>query len=130
MRKRAGEGGGETVAIRLMCRPPLRKQTVWIVPHEHTGEIKVQIGDVVQIESQTLPVIPMHLGKTFKATLEGRAVQRIGSLPPEGEGAFHASFYFKAVAATRTTVTVILLDAEGKQLQTWDYVVVVESAKT
>jgi len=111
-------------------KPTLRRQTAWIVAPGHTGEIRVKVGDVVQIESEMLPVIPMHLGKTFKVGVKGRFLQTIGSLPPEGEGAFHSSFYFKAVAAGRATVTVALRDAEGKQLQTWEYVVVVESGKS
>ncbi|MFQ5809644.1 MAG: hypothetical protein ACE5JM_08495, partial [Armatimonadota bacterium] len=91
------------MAVRIMCavlvtcavvvalvlgadKPTLRKQAAWIVAPEHPGEIKVQVGDVVQIESQRLPVIPMHLGKRFSAKQNGRALHTIGKLPPAGEG--------------------------------------------
>ena len=111
-------------------KPTLRRQTAWIVEPEHAGEIKVQVGDVVQIESQHLPVIPVHLGKRFKAKIEGRSLHTIGSLPPAGEGSFHASFYYKASDPGRSTVTVTLHDAQGTQLESWDYVVVVEREKT
>jgi hypothetical protein len=118
------------VALALGAdKPTLRKQVAWIVAPKHTGEVRVQVGDVVQIESQRLPVIPMHLGKRFSAKQNGRALHTIGRLPPAGEGSFHTSFYYKASAVGQSTVTVSLRDAEGKELQSWDYVVVVEQAK-
>ena len=111
-------------------KPTLRKHTAWIVAPEHTGEIKIRIDDLVQIDSEKLPVIHTHLGKTFSAKLNGRCLQMIGRLPPGGEGSFAASFYFQAVSAGPTTVTVTLSDAQGTQLQTWDYAVLVERSTT
>jgi len=69
------------------------------------------------------------VGKRFKAKLNGSSLNTIGRLPPGGEGSFHASFYYKAVAAGQSTVTVTLHDAQSEQLESRDYVVVVERGK-
>ncbi len=97
------------------------QRTVWILPYDHDEAICVQPGDVIEVWTKPLPVIPENLEARFRASKDGRGVEFIGETLPHKEGTMERLFFFKAFDPGAATLKVELLDADGSVRETWTY---------
>ena len=84
------------------------QRTVWIVPYDHQGTLRVQPGDVIELWTEPLALIPDNLESTFRASKAGAGVEL---------------FFFKAFEPGAATLKVELVHADGRVLNTWTYTV-------
>lgn len=93
--------------------------------------IKLKVGEVLQIEPFTYPVIPAFLDATLKAHLTGdRALELIGQLPTSSgrEGRSGRSVFFLAVKEGRTRASLTLVDGQGRPIEGFDLSYVIDVA--
>jgi len=81
----------------------------------------VRPGDVIELWTRPVPLTAETLEAEFRASRSGRAVDQVGEALPRREGAMERMYYFKAFEPGSATLTVELLDAEGRVLDTWRY---------
>ena len=105
----------------------LVKRTVWIVPHDHQGELRVGTGDVIEVWTRPLAVIPDNLESRFKASSVGRAVDLVGEGLPHKEGTMERIYFFKAFEPGSATLKVELTGADGQVRETRTYEVEVSA---
>ncbi len=104
-------GGKEpaTVEKRLLC-----------IVGAHRQEISLRVGDVVQVEPFTFPVIPAYLdAKLVVHVADDSLLGTIGQLPTSagGEGRTGISAFLYARAPGDATVTISLVNKDGKQIE-------------
>lgn len=99
----------------------VRKHTLWEVPWDHQGTLRVRPGDVIELWTRPVPLTAETLEAEFRASRSGRAVDQVGEALPRREGTMERMYYFKAFEPGSATLTVELLDAEGRVLDTWRY---------
>jgi len=115
-----------SIAVLGMCiacaeTKRVSKGTVWIVAHDCEEPLKVAAGDVIEVWTQPLPVIPENLETRFRASREGRGVELVGETLPHKEGTMERLFFFKAFDPGPATLKVELLDAKGEVRETRTY---------
>ncbi len=114
------------VTVPAMCvlhadDDPMRKHTVWVVPWDYREVIRVQPGDVIEIWTRPLPVIPANLEARFRASKLGRGVELVGETLPHKEGTMERLYFFKAFDPGPATLKVELLDRDGQVRETFTY---------
>lgn len=111
------------VAAGVVCAEvsKVSKATLWIVPYDHQGVLRVEPGDVVEVWTTPLAVIPENLEARFRASREGRGVELVGEALPHKEGTMERLYFFKAFDPGEATLKVELLNAEGQVRETWTY---------
>ena len=105
------------------------KHTVWVVPWDHQGPVRVQPGDVIEVWTRPLPVIPENLESRFRASREGRGVELVGETLPHKEGTMEHLFFFKAFDPGPATLKVELVNAEGEVREALSYAVEVAAPR-
>lgn len=106
------------------------KRTVWIVPHDCQGTLSVQTGDVIELWTWPLPVIPENLESRFRASKIGRGVEFVGETLPHKEGTMERLYFFKAFDPGPATLKIELLAADGAVRETRTYQVEVIAPQT
>jgi hypothetical protein len=107
---------------------PMSKHTVWVVPWDCQEVIRVQPGDVIEVWTRPLPVIPANLEARFRASKLGRGVELVGETLPHKEGTMERLYFFKAFDPGPATLKVDLLDRDGQLQETFSYRVEVQAA--
>jgi len=97
------------------------KRTVWIVPYDHQGTVRVEPGDVIELWTEPLAVIPENLESRFRASKTGSGIELVGETLPHKEGTMERLFFFKAFEPGLAALKVELVHAEGRILRTWTY---------
>jgi len=99
----------------------MSQRTVWIVPYDHQGTLRVQPGDVIELWTEPLALIPDNLESTFRASKTGAGVELVGEALPHKEGTMERLFFFKAFEPGPATLKVELVHADGRVLNTSTY---------
>lgn len=107
----------------------VEQRTAWIVPHDYDGVLRVQPGDVIEVWTQPLPLIPANLESRFRASTEGAGVELVGEALPRKEGTMERLFYFKAFEPGPAALTIELVHRDGTVRETRTYQVEVEAAE-
>jgi hypothetical protein len=97
------------------------QRTVWIVPYDHQQTLRIQPGDVIELWTEPLALIPDNLESTFRASTAGPGVELVGEALPHKEGTMERLFFFKAFEPGPATLKVELVHAEGAVRNTWTY---------
>jgi len=105
------------------------KHTVWVVPWDHQELVSVQPGDVIEVWTRPLPVIPENLESRFRSSKDGRGVELVGETLPHKEGTMERLFFFKAFDPGPATLKVELVYADGEVRETWSYAVEVAAPR-
>ena len=122
--------GAATIGLLRAESAQMVKHTVWVVPWDHQGLVRVQPGDVIEVWTRPLPVIPENLESRFRASRDGRGVELVGETLPHKEGTMERLFFFKAFDPGPATLTVELVNAEGEVREAWSYAVEVAAPRT
>jgi hypothetical protein len=104
------------------------KRTVWIVPYDHAGTLRVQPGDVIEVWTTPLPLVPDNLESRFRASTEGRGIELVGETLPHKEGTMERLYFFKAFEPGPAAIVVELVHRDGTVRDTWRYEVEVADA--
>ena len=99
----------------------MSKRTVWIVPYDYQGTLRVQPGDVIELWTWPLPLVPDNLESRFRASKEGSGVELVGETLPHKEGTMERLYFFKAFDPGPATLKVELLNADGTVRETRTY---------
>lgn len=99
----------------------MSKHTVWVVPWDYQEVIRVQPGDVIEVWTRPLPVIPANLEARFRASKLGPGVELVGEALPHKEGTMERLYFFKAFDPGPATLKVELLDRDGQVRETFSY---------
>jgi hypothetical protein len=123
MRRAAWLAVGLAMAAGLVCAETgqLSKRTVWIVPYDYRETLRVSPGDVIEVWTKPLAVIPENLEARFRASREGRGVELVGEVLPHREGTMERLYLFKAFDPGPAVLKVEMLNREGEVQQTWTY---------
>ncbi len=107
----------------LLCAETAQvpKRTVWIVPHDYQGTLCVQSGDVIELWTWPLPLVPDNLESRFRASKEGRGVELVGETLPHKEGTMERLYFFKAFEPGPATLKVELVHMDGAVRETRTY---------
>ena len=105
--------GGESTNVK--------KFAVWVVPYDHVGRISVNKGDVIELWTSPLPVIPDNLDVEIRVTKQGQGIQQIGHILPSKEGTMERIYYFKAFNPGLANLKVELINEDGAIRKTWTY---------
>lgn len=97
------------------------KRTVWIVPYDCQQTLRVQPGDVIEVWSEPLAVIPQNLESRFRASKVGGGVELVGEALPHKEGTMERLFFFKAFEVGPATLRVDLIGGDGAVRETRSY---------
>jgi len=97
------------------------QRTVWIVPYDDQGTLRLQPGDVIELWTEPLALIPDNLESTFRASKTGAGVELVGEALPHKEGTMERLFFFKAFEPGAATLKVELVHADGAVRNTWTY---------
>lgn len=117
------------VGLLFAGSEPMTKHAVWVVPWDHRGTLQVETGDVIELWTEPLAVIPRNLESRWRASCAGRGVELVGEALPHKEGTMERLFFFKAFDPGPATLKVDLLDKEGQVLESWSYRVEVVAPK-
>lgn len=112
---------GGILGILYAGAPQVSQRTVWIVPYDHQGTLRVQPGDVIELWTEPLALIPDNLESTFRASKAGPGLELVGEALPHKEGTMERLFFFKAFEQGAATLKVELVHADGRVLNTWTY---------
>ena len=104
------------------------KATVWIVPWDHEGTLRVQPGDVVELWTRPLGLLPENLDARFRASKVGRGIELVGETLPHKEGTMERLYFFKAFDPGAATLKIELLNGDGTVRETRTYQVEVTSS--
>jgi hypothetical protein len=107
----------------------VKKQTVWIVPWDHQGLLQVTPGDIIEVWTKPLAVIPENLESTFRTSKEGRGVELVGQTLPHKEGTMERLYFFKTFDVGPATLKVELLGPDGSVRETFLYEVEVKTVE-
>ena len=121
--------GAATMGLLRAENAQVVKHTVWVVPWDHQGLVSVQPGDVIEVWTRPLPVIPENLESHFRASKDGRGVELVGETLPHKEGTMERLFFFKAFDPGPATLTVERVNADGEVRETWNYTVEVAAPR-
>ncbi|MDH4179191.1 MAG: hypothetical protein OEV33_01670 [Armatimonadota bacterium] len=121
--------GAATIGLLRAESVQVVKHTVWVVPWDHQGLVNVQPGDVIEVWTRPLPVIPENLESRFRASKEGGGVELVGETLPHKEGTMERLFFFKAFDPGPATLKVELVNAEGEVREAWSYAVEVAALR-
>lgn len=97
------------------------KHTVWVVPWDHEGTLQVEPGDVIEVWTEPLAVIPANLEARLRASKVGQGVELVGEALPHKEGTMERLYFFKAFDPGPATLKVELLNADGTVRETRTY---------
>ena len=97
------------------------KHTVWVVPWDHKGTLQVEPGDVIEVWTEPLAVIPANLEARLRASKVGQGVELVGEALPHREGTMERLYFFKAFDPGPATLKVELLNADGTVRETRTY---------
>lgn len=97
------------------------KHTVWVVPWDHEGTLRVEPGDVIEVWTEPLAVIPANLEARLRASKVGQVVELVGEALPHKEGTMERLYFFKAFDPGPATLKVELLNADGTVRETRTY---------
>jgi hypothetical protein len=97
------------------------KHTVWVVPWDHEGTLRVEPGDVIEVWTEPLAVIPANLEARLRASKVGQGVELVGEALPHKEGTMERLYFFKAFDPGPATLKVELLNADGTVRETRTY---------
>jgi len=97
------------------------KHTVWVVPWDHEGTLQVEPGDVIEVWTEPLAVIPANLEARLRASKVGQGVELVGEALPHREGTMERLYFFKAFDPGPATLKVELLNADGTVRETRTY---------
>lgn len=97
------------------------KRTVWIVPHDYQGSLRVQPGDVIELWTWPLALVPDNLESRFRASKEGSGVELIGETLPHKEGTMERIYFFKAFEPGAATLKVELVHMDGAVMDARTY---------
>jgi len=103
------------------------KHTVWVVPWNHQGTLRVQSGDVIEVWTRPIPFIPENLDVRFRASKVGPGVDLVGDTVPHKEGSMERLYFFRAFDPGPAVLKVEQVDGDGKVCETWTYQVEVSS---
>jgi hypothetical protein len=106
----------------------LPRHTVWVVPWDCTETIRAEPGDVIEVWTRPLAVIPENLEARFRASKVGRNVELVGETLPHREGTMERLYFFKVFEPGAATLKVELLDRKGEVRDTFTYAVEVQPA--
>jgi hypothetical protein len=106
----------------------LARHTVWVVPWDCKEIIRVEPGDVIEVWTRPLAVIPENLEARFRASKVGRNVELVGETLPHREGTMERLYFFRAFEPGPATLKVELLDRSGEVRETFTYAVEVQPA--
>jgi len=118
--------GAGILGILYAGAAQVSQRTVWIVPYDYEATLRVQPGDVIELWTEPLALIPDNLESTFRASKAGPGVELVGETLPHKEGTMERLFFFKAFEPGAATLEVELVHADGRVLNTWTYQVQVE----
>ncbi len=91
----------------------VKSATLWVVPWDYEGVIEARPGDVIEVWTRPLPVIPENLEARFRPSVSGDAVAYIGDVLPPKEGTMERLFFFKVFAPGEARLQVELVDGDG-----------------
>jgi hypothetical protein len=120
--------GATAVGLVFAGGSEMMKHTVWVVPWDHRGTVRVQPGDVIEVWTKPLPVVPANLESRFRASKEGRGVELVGEALPHKEGTMERLYFFRAFDPGPATLKVDLLGADESVRETFTYSVEVKAA--
>lgn len=104
----------------------MNRHTLWVVPWDNTGKVKIAPGDMVELWTKPLPLIAENLDVRWQADAEGRSVELVGQSLPHREGTMERLFFFKAFEEGEAALEVDLLGADNDVRETWRYEVIVK----
>jgi hypothetical protein len=85
---------------------------------EKAGEvIELKVGDMIEMASPMLPLVPANLDKEFQVTYDQKTLRLIGDLTPDVEGVMGREYYFKAIFPGDGFIEITVSDAEGEVLE-------------
>jgi len=113
--------GAAAAGLLLAETGQVTKRALWIVPWDHEGLLRVQRGDVIEVWTKPLAVVPENLESRFRASKEGRGVELVGETLPHKEGTMERLYFFKAFDPGPATLKVELLGADGTVRETFTY---------
>jgi len=118
-------------AAGTMCAQPrgVSQGTLWMIPWNHDGVVRVQAGDVVEIWTKPLPIIPENLEARFRASKDGRGIEFLGETLPHKEGTMERLYFFKAFDPGTATAKIDLVGREGNVMETFAYEIEVLAAE-
>jgi len=109
------------VGILYAKTTPVTQRTVWIVPCDYQQTIRVHPGDVIELWTEPLAVIPQNLESRFRASKVGQGMELVGETLPHKEGTMERLFFFKAFDPGPATLKVELIDGGGAVRATRTY---------
>jgi hypothetical protein len=103
------------VAAGILCAesPQVTERTLWIVPYDHEGTLQVRPGDMIEVWTQPLPVIPENLEARFRASKVGQGVEMVGETLPHKEGTMERLYFFKAFDPGPAALRIELIEMDG-----------------
>jgi len=99
----------------------MSKGTLWIVPYDCEETVRVQAGDMIELWTEPLSVIPENLESRFRASKVGQGVELVGETLPHREDTMERLYFFKAFEPGPATLKVELLDMDGTVRETRAY---------
>lgn len=102
------------------------KKNLFIIKSTNKMPVEITIGDVIQVETVMLPLIPENLGKTFEFEYDKSKLRLLAATPPSGEGTMGKEIYFKAEEVGSASVKTFLLDEEGKIIESYEYTIIIK----
>jgi len=120
--------GTMVVGLVFAGASEMTKHTVWVVPWNHRGMLRVQPGDVIEVWTKPLAVVPANLESRVRASKEGRGVELVGETLPHKEGTMERLYFFRAFDPGPAALKVELVGADGAVRETFTYSVEVKAA--
>jgi len=100
------------------------RREFWVVDLLGAEKISARQGDMILLRTQTYPVIPANLKKTFELTFDRQQLKLVAEEEPEGEGRMGKQFYFLIRQPGDFEIRVTVKDP-GKEVETFRLSVVV-----
>lgn len=99
----------------------MTQATVWVVPWDQQGVIEARAGDVLEVWTRPLALVPENLEASFRAKKEGRGVELVGEALPHKEGTMERLYFFKVFEPGPATLTIELVERDGSVRETFSY---------
>ena len=110
-------------------RIEMMKKNLFIVSCVHKEPVMVKTGDMVQICTPKLALVPANLEKSFRFEYDKIKLRLVGETLPPGEGIMGKEIYFKAEREGEAFVKVFLLDKDKKAIESYQYKIFIERNK-
>ncbi len=94
------------------------KRDFWVVDLFGAEKISTHQGDMILVKTQTYPLIPANLKKTFELAFDRQHLKLVAEEGPEGEGRMGKQYYFVTLQPGDCEIRVTVRD-QGKEVESF-----------